>query len=164
MVQDWLNQNAPGYAELNTKEKQAVMEFSLLWSLFEGLVLDYSANVNTIKSKMETWEELGLLGTEELDEYKQYFTRRYIEDGQINDRFTQLHFRNSDNSALVERVLKDETDSASEIITALLIIVFRYRNNFFHGYKWAYGFADQLNNFNKANELLIQVLKINNEN
>ncbi len=40
----------------------------------------------------------------------------------------------------------------------MLIIVFRYRNNLFHGVKWEYELAGQLSNFTTANSVLMKVL------
>jgi hypothetical protein len=160
MVQDWLNQHIPGYAELGDEEKSAIMNFSLLWSLFEAQVLGNSASARAIQTKINAWANSGLLKTEEFEKHKVYFTQRYIDGGSPNNRFRHLHLRNRDNPELVRRVLKDETNDISEIVSALLIIVWRYRNNFFHGYKWAYGFKGQLNNFINANELLMRTLEI----
>jgi hypothetical protein len=58
-------------------------------------------------------------------------------------------------------VLKEKETSIGALVSALLIIVLRYRNNFFHGIKWAYGLRDQLNNFNNANLLLMKMIEIN---
>ena len=43
-------------------------------------------------------------------------------------------------------------------MAAILIIVFRYRNNLFHGAKWRYNLKDQLGNFTVANNVLTKVL------
>jgi len=39
-AQQWLNAKAYGYADVTSPERQAINEFSLLWSLFEEWVLD----------------------------------------------------------------------------------------------------------------------------
>lgn len=160
MVQEWLNYHAPGYSGLNDEEKSAIMNFSLLWSLFEAQVLDNSASASRIQTKMNEMNNLGLLKIEDFEKSKEYFTHRYFDGEKLNYRFEHLHFRDNDNRALVELVLKDEADLISEIVTALFIIVLRYRNNFFHGVKWAYGFEEQLDNFNIANKLLMRTLEI----
>ena len=43
-------------------------------------------------------------------------------------------------------------------LAACLIIIFRYRNNYFHGIKWATEFRDQQKNFEESNKLLAFVL------
>ena len=42
---------------------------------------------------------------------------------------------------------------------ALLMIVWRLRNNLFHGAKWAYGLRDQRENFTHANSVLMRLLE-----
>lgn len=44
-------------------------------------------------------------------------------------------------------------------MAAVLIIVFRYRNNLFHGVKWQYKLQGQLGNFTTANDVLMKVLE-----
>ena len=161
MLPDWLNLNAPGYEELSQEEKDAIMHFSLLWSLFEAQVLNTSASANSIEAKINTWLESGLLNADDFEPFKSYFVERYIENGETNNRFEHLHLRNGDKPNLVKSVLNGEDNNISNVATALLIIVLRYRNNFFHGIKWAYQFNDQLDNFNTANNLLMKVIEIN---
>jgi hypothetical protein len=47
--------------------------------------------------------------------------------------------------------MKGEAADLSEVAAALLIIVYRLRNNLFHGVKWAYEIQGQLENFNHGN-------------
>ena len=44
-------------------------------------------------------------------------------------------------------------------VAVVLIIIFRYRNNLFHGVKWQYMLAGQLHNFTAANRVLMKVLE-----
>lgn len=161
MLQDWLNINAPGYDRLSNEEKDAIMHFSLLWSLFEAQVLNTSASANSIQEKINSWNERGLINSESFESFKDYFINRYVDNGELNARFPHLHLRTRDKPDLVQAVLKGENDNINDVVTALLIIVFRYRNNFFHGIKWAYNFHDQLDNFNTANNLLMKVVETN---
>jgi len=74
-----------------------------------------------------------------------------------------LLLRENDNEPLVVSVLKGENNNPADIVGALLIIVFRLRNNLFHGAKWAYGIAGQLDNFSNANEVLMAALDTHGE-
>lgn len=162
MLSDWLNLNALGYKNLTRQERDAIMHFSLLWSLFEAQVLNTSASANSIELKISSWNESSLLKAEEVEQFKNYFTQRYIENGEPNHRFNHLYLRNGDKPGLVLAVLKGEETRLASVVTALLIVVLRYRNNFFHGIKWADQFNDQLENFTAANNLLMKVIEINN--
>jgi hypothetical protein len=88
-----------------------------------------------------------------------YFVNRYVEAGATNYLFTQLHMRNNDNPALVKAVLLGENIKPSDQLIACLVIVYRFRNNFFHGLKWAYGLRNQLDNFTHASTLLAECMK-----
>ncbi len=162
MLPNWLNANAPGYENLNPEEREAITNFSLLWSLFEAQVLNTSASSKSIEAKIKSWSDGGHLKAVEFDGYKNYFINRYITSGELNNKFDHLHLRKGDNPDLIISVLKGTENDVSSVVSAMLIIVLRYRNNFFHGIKWAYQFKDQLNNFNTANNLLMRVIEINN--
>lgn len=161
MLSTWLDLNAPGYKDLSQEGKDAIMHFSMLWSLFEAQVLNTSASANSIEVKINAWHKGNLLNEDEFGKFKNYFIQRYIENGEPNYRFEHLHLRNGDKPDLVKAVLKGEENSIASVLTAMLIIVLRYRNNFFHGIKWAYEFNDQLDNFNTANNLLMRIIEIN---
>jgi hypothetical protein len=88
-----------------------------------------------------------------------YFADRYVESGSTNYIFTQLHMRNNDNPTLVKAVLRGENNKPSDQLIACLTIVYRFRNNFFHGLKWAYGLRSQLDNFTHASALLAEYMK-----
>lgn len=45
-------------------------------------------------------------------------------------------------------------------ILALLIIVWRLRNNLFHGAKWAYGLRDQRENFDDAHPIIFSSIRV----
>ena len=87
-----------------------------------------------------------------------YFRDRYVTDGATNDRFNGLNFRRNDNRELVETVLLGDNDDPTETVKALLTIVFRLRNNLFHGLKWAYQMRDQQANFEQGTVVMTGVL------
>ena len=88
-----------------------------------------------------------------------YFKNRYIVDGATNGRFEHLNFRNNDRKELVEDVLLGNNIEVSNIVLALTIIVFRYRNNLFHGLKEMQFIDQQKENFENANLILIAILR-----
>lgn len=54
----------------------------------------------------------------------------------------------------------DNFAKASECAAAALIIVYRFRNNLFHGTKWGYGIRGQFDNFRHANDVLMAALDV----
>jgi len=72
-----------------------------------------------------------------------------------------LKLRQNDKPELVEAVLSGRENEPARSITVLLIIVYRLRNNLFHGHKWAYDLRGQLQNFTHANATLMKALEVN---
>jgi hypothetical protein len=55
-------------------------------------------------------------------------------------------------------VLEGTNNQSADSVAALLIVVYRLRNNLFHGEKWAYEMKDQRSNFEQANEVLMKAM------
>lgn len=148
---------APGVAGLSSEEHEALYRFTLLWTLFEAQVLDNNASVSKIT---EVVEKLGPQAFEVnwFQEQLVYFQDRYIEDGNTNYRFEHLHLRNNDNPDRVKSVLLGKNIDVKDQLIACLTIVYRFRNNLFHGLKWAYRLQEQLDNFRHSANLLKKYL------
>lgn len=159
----WLEQHAPGFSGLSTTERGLLMDFALLWSLFEGEVVNSAASVNTIEQAVRRWNQAGLLSPQTFAAAAGYFRERYYADGTFTYRFDHLHLERSGNPQVVRNVLSGQDSASDSIASALLIIVYRYRNNLFHGEKWAYQLQEQEQNFSHANEVLMHAIELNRQ-
>ena len=65
-----------------------------------------------------------------------------------------LNLRDEDKP-LVEAVLNGNEISPEKVLLAILMIVYRYRNNLFHGEKSIRDLPNQIDNFRNANQLLM---------
>lgn len=145
----WLEQNAKDFAALTEQERSALMHFSLLWSYFEAEALRTDGSSDAIAAWIRDLSGRGDLA--KFSPMLEYFKKRYFAGGEFTHHFYSLNLRNNDNPTLVKAVLSDkDTDPVNSTI-ALFITIYRFRNNYFHGPKWAYALRDQLNNFNAAN-------------
>jgi hypothetical protein len=160
---EWLCARAHGFEELRPEERDAIMHFSLLWSYFEARVLDHCASARRIVDLARYWGGRDQLNDAALDHNLSYFRQRYFRGGTATRDFDDLRFRKNDKRDLVEAVLKGENTNLSDCIAALLIIVFRLRNNLFHGSKWDYGLYGQFDNFTHANEVLMRALDLTDQ-
>lgn len=160
-VQQWLRANAYGYAELTAAEVAAINEFCLLWSFFEEWVLENNANVRAIKAKAAEAAAASPLDIRSFSGSVEYFKARYFPNGEQAQLFDGLRFqgRNSGRSD-VEQVLTGAEEGKAEILAALLIIIYRLRNNFLHGEKWSYRVKGQLGNFINANIILMGAMDL----
>ena len=157
---NWLQDKAPGFRELQADEQTAIMQFSLLWSLFEARALNTHGSARAIVAVTRLWAEQSLLKEKSFAREIAYFQNRYYRDGAFTHHFHNLHLGRSDQQALVERVLKNDTPDSAEVAAAALIIVYRFRNNRFHGVKWAYEIRGQFENFTHANAVLMQAIEL----
>lgn len=151
----------PGFAKLTKEERDAIQLFTLFWALFESRVLNNNFSHSQIKKKV-----FGLnfkeIGTDWFSSPLEYFRERYIDQGKPNGSFYGLRFRGKDNAETVQQILTGENDNPNEQLLACLIIVYRYRNNLFHGYKWENELQGQFENFTHATELLKNYLTHSN--
>lgn len=155
---EWLKEYAPGYNNLSRVEQDAIVGFSFLWSLFESRILNARGNAIAICEAVDTWHREGLLEADLFDPELEYFANRYYADNGFTYHFKNLNFKRRDREPLVRGVLDGTDADVCHRAAAALIIVYRYRNNLFHGVKWEYELAGQLDNFNNANTIIMKAL------
>jgi hypothetical protein len=71
--------------------------------------------------------------------------------------------RPNDQIPLVRSIIDGSSNDPSLRVATVFIVIFRYRNNLFHGVKWSYELADQLENFTNANKALMTALEHHGE-
>lgn len=159
MSREWLLQRAPGFAALPENEQTVIIDFTFLWSLFEAQVMGNHAQSVRMRTKVDEWQAAGTLEPERYDAELAYFQQRYFAQGEFTHHFYHLHLRKCDQRDLVQAVLSGNINDGHNRLVALLMIVWRFRNNLFHGEKWAYQLQDQLQNFTHANAALMRLLE-----
>lgn len=158
---EWLEQYAPGFANLSSEERFTIYHFSILWSLLEASALGTNANVTMIENLVNKWKNDKLPDITAFEPALVYFRERYHKDGAQAPDYQDL-FRPNENHArgLVTEGLKTGQQDVFAKLVALIIICYRLRNNLFHGIKWAYELRGQLYNFDNANSIIMGVLGI----
>ncbi len=156
----WLKRVAPGFDLLSTEEIKAIADFFFLWSFFEYTVLDNAGNAKTIIHAVKSLSKRGTLTLNPFRDAIRYYSERYYDGTQFTYEFNGLNFRPSDHRSLVEKVIQGRPTDDADILSAILIIVFRLRNNLSHGVKAVYGFRGQLENFRHANTVLMSFVEL----
>jgi hypothetical protein len=128
--------------------------------LFEAKVMNRHASVPSIAAWVDQWAAFGAPRKADFERPLVYFRERYWRDGSFTPLFDGLNFRRSDRKPFVKSVLMNERQEAGDVVLALLLIVFRLRNNLFHGEKWLYEIQGQERNFESANQILITILEL----
>lgn len=157
---EWLEKKVHGFGDLPQADRDAIRDFGLLWALFEQKVLDNEGSAKAIVDATVALAKDGRLHMKPFAPALAYFRKRYVEDGQFNEHHESLLLRKNDRPALVEAVLTGRTDDPAELAAGVLIIIFRFRNNFAHGMKWAYGIRGQRENFERSNTVLMAVMEM----
>lgn len=157
---EWLAQRDDGIGNLPASDQKEVMEFSLMWSYFESRFLGTNANPRTVKEFADKLEGNGLIRVDDLLDPLDYLRRRYVREGRLVGKFDSLNLRGNDNVSVVEGVLLGRENSPGAILICCLTVVLRYRNNLFHGVKWAYGIQGQKGNFMIANQILMRTAEM----
>ncbi len=154
----WLRANGPGFNELRPEELEAIADFSLLTSLFEARLLGSRGSERAICNLVDLWKSSGQLDEVLLATELSYFRRRYFRDASPTDYLDGLRLPDNELGQLVISVIAGQTDDVRNRYVSVLIIVFRYRHNLFHGEKWKYRLTGQLDNFRTANSVLMKLL------
>lgn len=136
-----------------------IRNFLLFWNIFESKVCRNHAHVESICNRVDELVNKRNFNFEDYKEFYDYFKARYVESGKVNHRFYHLSFRRPDKEDLVKRVLESDNCNEREVIKALLIIVYRFRNNLFHGKKRIETLDTQIDNFKITNKLLATVIE-----
>jgi hypothetical protein len=157
---EWLQQNTPGMPQLTADERAAISDFSIFWSVFESRALSNDASAARILQTTRSWLDNKTLTAQTFAPHLAYFRERYFQDGHETPRFAHLNLRANDMISLVRSILGGNSEGLAEDSAVVLIVVYRFRNNLFHGIKWAYALQDQLNNFLHANAILMKGLEL----
>lgn len=156
-AKSWLVANCADARALTPEALQAVSSFTLMWNLFESTVCDNEAKVSTFDNIAEAIANGGQLPNE-ISEGLRFWKDRYWTGTGFNTVFDGLEFREKDREELVKAVLSGvQTDPRSQLL-ATMIIVYRLRNNLFHGLKTIAMLNDQVFNLDMACRTLAGIL------
>ncbi len=173
-VREWLRENQLGYSDLSAGEVDALYNFALLWSVFEGYLCAamngderFTANFRQLTDFVDGLEQrlnaADLKNAPRIFGALAHFRSRYITDRETNDSFECLRFsarRDDDYKKICRETLIHPAPDNSAILTTLLFIIYRLRNNLFHGVKWSYQMRGQQQNFEHASKALMAVMDI----
>ncbi len=133
---------------------QSVRDFSLIWNAFDSIVCDSNFSIAIFEQQL-VGKEFKLA---DFEAYLVYFRNRYVENGATTKRFNSLHFRQNDREEFVRQVLLGQLNETNEVIIAITIIVYRFRNNLIHGLKELSLIDQQQENFDITKGFLMTLL------
>ena len=179
----WLDCHAPELDGLSDKLVMSIIRFTFLWMIFEGKALKdrkEETNAEKVVAVSNQWANSNRSTAKIFSDALEYFQEWYIdpESEKPNNKFKVLfgvkkdppergrHCRRRESPRdRVKRVLLNKNSlPINEIVPAMLIIVYHYRNRLFHGPKWLEDdLPNQLQNFERANDLLRHAIELNKQ-
>jgi hypothetical protein len=132
---EWIGARQPSLQRYVGHGSQPLLHFALMWNMFEGELCDASASVSKLRSVADLLAQRELLSHPAATTFVDFVRDRYWANESVTNRFHSLCFRTAHESNAVIAVLSGEAVSTPEIIYAMLLVIYRYRNNTFHGLK-----------------------------
>jgi hypothetical protein len=157
-ARSWIIANCADAGNLTSETFRVVSGFTLLWNLFENAVCDNEAKVDSFDEIAIAIAEHNQL-PDEVREGIRFWTDRYRDGAGFNFLFKGLNFRPRDRRDHVEAVLSGIRVDAHSQLLAVMIIVYRLRNNLFHGLKDIATLNDQVFNLDTACQVLAAVMR-----
>ena len=158
---EWIARNTRGGTELSADARDAVAGFTTMWNFFESTLCDNRASVAAFGRALEHFipDQLPQSTTQVLDECLAFWKFRYRTPDGFGHRFDGLNFRPGDKRSQVEAVLQGAAMDPKDKVLALMIIIYRLRNNLFHGLKTLDMLNDQVSNLTNASRCLAAILE-----
>lgn len=128
------------HVDLNKASLKPVLAFLLYWNTFEARLFERNFCTQSLKDD----DVILLVDNKIVSDSFAYAKKRYVSTkGNLKQTFDKLGFRNlsknnnkeTDDEKFVKEVLLDECPSCKKQLIAIIIIVYRLRNNMFHGEK-----------------------------
>jgi hypothetical protein len=109
----------PGFDLLSGPEREAIKDFLLLWSLYEGtMILDTSGSADAIVRAVRSLKDGGKLTLEPFSPAIKYFKERYYDGSDLTNAFQELRLRPNDRHALVIRMVRGQSSDDTEILVS----------------------------------------------
>lgn len=132
---EWFKKDR-GYYEFDSEKLTSIFYFTLIWNLFEKTFEKVKGKGVNIKDSPDIARKYASkINTDILQICWEYFLKRYIENGQPKTVFNDFKFNTGDNKAQVIKTLQTDDPIGEEKLEAMLRIIFRLRNNLYHGEK-----------------------------
>lgn len=145
---------------IDEESLEIIKWFLILWNLFERDLCQRQANFSIINKavsgiQLEFDDRL-------INDIFSHFREIYVSDGKVNRQFESLKFfrvKKEIKNFTVE-ILENKNGEPSKLdkLSCVFHIIYRHRNNLFHGEKQIVDLSFQIKKFEKINEVLKEAL------
>lgn len=138
---------------------EKVLRFSLMWNLFESEICNMLFQDCKIKDIINALITKDILNLKEFEDCIEYFRARYKDENKLQALAFRPDKKAQEMKSVVEQFITNTEKKASDI-EAIIYIIYRLRNNMFHGLKPLPELKYQEGNFASANKFLAQFLDL----
>jgi len=152
---EWINRKIinEGY-KINAEDVEEIRDFTLIWNLLENICFENYVKIdkinNLIDSKIDKFNE----NNETFRETFKYFYTRYQDEHKLN----ALRL-NRTMKELTKKILNNTYTDKNNKLKFIMAVIYRYRNNLFHGEKQMRYIRLQKENFKIANKFLMYFIE-----
>jgi len=155
----WINEYTQPAMPTTSAVLEPILQFSLMWNLFERVACRRNANLTSIKKSVHDSFTAGLLHGAHFNEHLEYFRSRSTRNGRdVETYFLALLLTDEKAKRVIRGVLEGTLTDPKNVVHALLLIAHRIRNNLFHGNKDVAMLHSQVDLFKTVNSLLATYL------
>jgi hypothetical protein len=152
----WIKANCRDARHLKPETLQVVSNFTLMWNYFENLTCGTRADMAKFERVAATVAARGDVPAA-MALALEYWGNRYYGLHGFNALFDGLQFRAGDRRQHVEAVLSGNLNDVKDRVLGAIIIVYRLRNNLFHGLKEISTLDEQAANLDTACRVLAAI-------
>lgn len=149
-----------GCSEDFVEHRKFLFYFVVIWNLFEQKKMNRNASISEVDSFVNTITNIERVNVNEIFKY---FQKRYVLGEDASILFERLNWRNNTRETRAKEetynALRGTLDKKNQI-KAILCIVFRLRNNLFHGEKNIDSIYKQRRTFELVNSFMLDLLEV----
>jgi hypothetical protein len=150
-TKNWIATNIRDGENISEESYQSIADFCVMWALFEGTELH---GINVVVDELKNVAYRIANKIQNIECALEFWRQRYICEGQTNQKFEHLNLTHQPHRDLVSRVLLGIEIEQETVTLALLLIIYRLRNNLFHGIKDITTIRHQASNLDMASDFL----------
>ena len=164
-ILDHIKKQLTCYEDSNNflQSRRFLFEFAVIWNILEKKKMRNHASIEKVSRFVEKMQNIENINITEIFEY---FKKRYTNNTDYLNLFKALRWidKEKDKKDETYRILTLENPIDKDKIKAILYIIFRLRNNLFHGEKSILTIDQQRETFNLVNSFLLDILETPNRN
>lgn len=158
-----------GGTVLEEQSLRPALGFLLLWGSFESQTFDEKVKGPVLSRLVDALKDNPFKANEDIiNPLFEYFRYRYILSSKRGDKFARLNIENGPKGLFgeesvpvyVERILGNAESNLNDRLNCVFIIIYRFRNNLFHGRKRAVTLNIYKTPFTKINIFLRQYMSL----